>query len=493
MCLQRAANIVRQDMFAESYVANGSFSQNCQRGSIPQTLLSLVNMILEGPKAKRQSTIKPSQAALPLAQLLTFNSVKHTPKTEECTRHVKSQETLLPVYVGVMLHLKTRKRDLMDRLHSLGLSISHDEVLRVSSDMANAVCEHLKETDTVCPSNLKTNVFTTAAVDNIDHSTSSTMAVSSFHGSSISLIQYPTVEGEGVENASFKQRNVSASKTIGPLPLSYTNIPPLSSQKQGGLRVPSMQCNVNGDDEALCLATMKETGWLNHMRQYVEDQQQIDKEDMQPTVTKQAGNGKATSKNATSVVSWSAFHGERQKHVNAGCQSSLLPLFAEVAHSIAMIKHAITVFMKAVEHLNPGQAAVIAFDQPLYVLAKQIQWGYPDSMGEDKLVVMLGGLHLGLAVLKAIGSCTWLESGWTEAVAQAGRATTGRVESLVTSAHAYYSYKIRPSSYDILALYTSTEGLQELLRRMRGERSSIPRASGAKIKPVRSHSSNSGM
>ena len=91
----------------------------------------------------------------------------------------------------------------MDRLHSLSLSISHDEVLRLSSDMANAVCEHFKETDTVCPSNLKTNVFTTAAVDNIDHSTSSTMAVSSFHGSSISLIQHPTLEEEGVENASF--------------------------------------------------------------------------------------------------------------------------------------------------------------------------------------------------------------------------------------------------------------------------------------------------
>ena len=82
-----------------------------------------------------------------------------------------------------------------------------------------------------------------------------------------------------MENASFKQRNVSASKTIGPLSSSYTNLPPLSSQKQGGLRVPSMQCNVNGDDEALSLATMKEIEWLNHMRQHVEEHQQIDKED----------------------------------------------------------------------------------------------------------------------------------------------------------------------------------------------------------------------
>ena len=233
-----------------------------------------------------------------------------------------------------------------------------------------------------------------------------------------------------------------------------------------------MQYNVNGDDEALSLTTVKETEGLNHMRQHVEDHQQIDKEFMQPTVAKRAGNGKAHSKNTTAMVSLSAFHGKRQKHVNARCQSSLLPLFAEAAHSIAMIKHAITVVMKAVEHLNPGQAAVIAFDQPLYALAKQIKWRFPDMMGEDKLIVMLGGLHIELAVLEAIGS--WLlGSGWTEVVAQAGITTTERAESLVTSAH-YYAYKISPSNYGILALYTSAESLQELLRTMHRERSSIP-------------------
>ena len=65
-------------------------------------------------------------------------------------------------------------------------------------------------------------------------------------------------------------------------------------------------------------------------------------------------------------------------------------------------------------------------------------------MGEDKLVVMLGGLHRELAVIKGTGS--WLlGSGWTEAVAQAGITMTGRAESLVTSAH-YYAYKRRPSN-----------------------------------------------
>ena len=78
-----------------------------------------------------------------------------------------------------------------------------------------------------------------------------------------------------------------------------------------------MQCNVNGDDEALSLATMKETEWLNHMRQHVEDHQQIGKEDMQPTtVAKQAGNGKAPSKNTTAMVSWSATITENDRNTS---------------------------------------------------------------------------------------------------------------------------------------------------------------------------------
>ena len=59
----------------------------------------------EEPKTKCQSTGKPGQAALTSAKLLKFNSVKHTRKIEECTRLVNSQETPLPVHIGVMLYM----------------------------------------------------------------------------------------------------------------------------------------------------------------------------------------------------------------------------------------------------------------------------------------------------------------------------------------------------------------------------------------------------
>jgi len=61
------------------------------------------------PNAKCQSVGESSQAALTSAQLLKSNNVKHARKTEEGTRHFKSQEAPLPVYIGVMLHVKTRK------------------------------------------------------------------------------------------------------------------------------------------------------------------------------------------------------------------------------------------------------------------------------------------------------------------------------------------------------------------------------------------------
>ncbi len=43
-----------------------------------------------------------------------------------------------------------------------------------------------------------------------------------------------------------------------------------------------------------------------------------------------------------------------------------------------MIRHAKTAIGKAVEYVNPGQTAVIACDQPLFALAKAVEWAQKD-------------------------------------------------------------------------------------------------------------------
>ena len=64
-----------------------------------------------------------------------------------------------------------------------------------------------------------------------------------------------------------------------------------------------------------------------------------------------------------------------------------------------MIRHLIDVVTKAMNHVNPGLIPVVTFDQPLFAIAKQM---WPESYGEDKLVVMFGGLHIKMAALKML-------------------------------------------------------------------------------------------
>jgi len=77
---------------------------------------------------------------------------------------------------------------------------------------------------------------------------------------------------------------------------------------------------------------------------------------------------------------------------------------------------------------------VITADQPLYALAKQIQWHWPEKYGEDKLVVMFGGLHIEMTALKSIGTLL-KDSGWTSALVEAGVASPGTADSFLSASN----------------------------------------------------------
>ena len=99
-----------------------------------------------------------------------------------------------------------------------------------------------------------------------------------------------------------------------------------------------------------------------------------------------------------------------------------------------MICHTMDVVVKAVTYLNPGQTPVLACDQPMYAMAKKIQWNWPSTYAESSIVMMFGGLHTELAALKALG--TWIQhSGWTSALVQAGITTPGTADSFLKEAH----------------------------------------------------------
>ena len=134
-------------------------------------------------------------------------------------------------------------------------------------------------------------------------------------------------------------------------------------------------------------------------------------------------------------ISWAAYHAHRyQRKDIIVSPSALLPLFHENAHSIAMIRHSMDIIRNAVDHINNGQVPVITFDQPLYTIAKQIQWKWPEIYGEEKFVIMLGGLHIEKVALSNVGD-RLKGSGWTSALVQADVTTPGTADSFLKVSH----------------------------------------------------------
>ncbi|KAL9982820.1 hypothetical protein ACROYT_G004928 [Oculina patagonica] len=107
----------------------------------------------------------------------------------------------LPLFLGALVHSRTRSKDLVDTLYRLGLSVSYERVLGLSADLGNYAISHFETVGTVCPSTLSIGVFTTSAVEKIDHDPTATSAHGSFHGTGITLFQYPDTEKPGTEQS----------------------------------------------------------------------------------------------------------------------------------------------------------------------------------------------------------------------------------------------------------------------------------------------------
>ncbi len=421
-------------MFDMEYKFSGSFSENCQDDAVPAKLKALVNMILEGPNIKDQTENDNKSAGLTIAQLLMFNSVKHHRKggvKSRMARHMRNRETPFPIYLSLTIHAHTRSRELIDNLHSYGLCIGYNRLLTISTELGNMVSNFYNDQNMVCPPQLKSGVFTTGAMDNIDHNPSARSSKDSFHGTAISLTQHPTMTVHGEERGvTATYDNTTIGTNIRPLPSLYSEVPP-AGLDVAEYTVPKVQGDVSPGSDLVIAVLVEEQKWLEKVNA-LHDQEPL---------------------NVTECISWAGHHATSNKiPVRPKCISALLPLFHEQAHTVAMIRHSMTLMEQDIQHLNPGQIPVFTVDQPLYALAKQTQWRWPDLYGEDRFVVVLGGLHIEMALFKVLGG--WLEgSGWTSVLVQANITTSGRANSMLEGGHVTrtrWAHQVTAASLSVL-------------------------------------------
>ncbi|ELU07992.1 hypothetical protein CAPTEDRAFT_216620 [Capitella teleta] len=438
--IMRASKAIRKDIdYHRKSEFNGSFTSNCQQKSVPSSLLKFVQMVLDGTNDATNSENKASVAAMTISQLIMFNSVKHARKSDiNSPRHTRKRETPLPIYISLKIYGAVRNRGLIDTLHELGICVSYQRLLDITNDIASAVCQRFNEEGVVCPPKLRNGLFTTAAVDNIDHNPSSATANGSFHGTAISLMQHPTPSCMGTDRPRIVLGR-DVSNGIPDLPYSYAHVAPTSMPSKTFTAPQLTDQPANRNNSILVQAKQTEYKWLK----LVSESMKRDQEE-------------------PGWICWPAYHASIQKNdVPPAALVAMLPLFYENAHSCAMIKHSMDVIKASVNRLNPGQTPIIAFDQPLFALAKQIQWSYAETHGEDQFVIMFGGLHIEMTLLKILGD--WLnESGWTSALVQAGMASPGTANSFIHGSHVSktrHAHQVTAASLYNLLQEANTDGV----------------------------------
>ena len=259
----------------------------------------------------------------------------------------------------------------------------------------NSLCdEYARNGNQVFPHDMMEGVFTTAAIDNIDHNPSSSTAVDSLHGSSVTIIQHldsslvsvPSHHPLDMENV------VWTMKVSSKLPDSYT-IPPVT----GNLvcEVPISTVNFQyAEHSGSTVASLQP--WLNEVVETLQKKEQ---------------------KN----VSFAAYQSRQTEEAFSisKCHQRQLPLLKDEIQSPSTIRHLMNVITSIIKRVDSTQAPVITADQPVYALGKYLQWKHPTIYGEDQIVFMMGGLHIEMAVQNAVGK--WLMgSGWTDILVKAG-------------------------------------------------------------------------
>ena len=218
-------------MFSCEETFDGGVSQDRQLRSVSKILVQLISLIIEGGDLDRTISSNLERIACNVSQLIKFNAVKRTRLSNVTNfRHSSKNKPPLPVIIGLTVHAKLKKKAIIQHLAVEGICVSYDRVMTIRRMIANQVCKNYqKEEGIVYPPTLRERVFTSSAIDNIEHNLSSTTAKSSFHVTSVSIFQHPEDrEGPSPFKVDLSQPNSNARSQF---PEAYTESKPTMGGK----------------------------------------------------------------------------------------------------------------------------------------------------------------------------------------------------------------------------------------------------------------------
>ena len=185
----------------------GSFTNEL---SLPSELMVFLNLLLFGKSWDEFGFSLPVKV---IAQIILYNikSRVRSNSTSTHQRHNMERESPFLLYVGLKIYSVTRSRIVIDILHAHGLCISYEGMLRVTQGLSEATLNLFELAEAVIPGNLCTGLFTIGAKDNIDKNSRCAISKSHYHGTSLSLFQFPSTVIFGEERYYEKFVKVSSA------------------------------------------------------------------------------------------------------------------------------------------------------------------------------------------------------------------------------------------------------------------------------------------
>ena len=181
---------------------------------VPGQLRSFLNILLQVPSISREQhneefqaqTQGRARAANAIAQQIMYNTCSGSHHAIKSTniRQNKDHETPFPLYQGLKMHGEGRKNKQINFFaHAFGTSVSYSRVMEIRRSIAQAVAKQFARDGVVLPTNIRSGVFVTFDVDNLDNKNQGNFSHDEFHGTVISVTNHLSHNNHRVKRPAF--------------------------------------------------------------------------------------------------------------------------------------------------------------------------------------------------------------------------------------------------------------------------------------------------
>ncbi len=487
--LFESASILRAAITAQNkhpWEFKGELSKDDAEQNVPKALYAFIRWLVAGPAASIEAETVRSESihrdVLAISQNIMYcckskRQVVYKPKQPDAPfRH--QLEWPQPLAVGIAVHQSTRSKKLLEFLHGFGLSVDYSRILRLETQLANAVIEETEKQGAYLPATMRKGSFIFFAIDNSDFNEDTPDGKRTLHATATALYQRkessadpqstrklrlhdqkardrslknltdpdfirchaPNIQGakgtrftgfqpgaslEAIEPYSIHDlvwllsRAIMRSTEVGDVHAMDVTTPD-SQQQDAPQDIQAM--DILPPDDQLVPADLQVLG----INQHIDNQATGGAEHSAAAAVLDGSRGTQDPEQPApqqgggvkyhNIPTWAAYNSllSSQKPLT---EVSALPLIAAPAHEWQTL---ITV-LKQTQQINcmvmgPDRKTVITLDMALYERAKQLEMTRDDCKG--KWVLRLGEMHTVMAALRAAGNAiedSGLEEAWSEA------------------------------------------------------------------------------